>query len=199
MNGRSTSEDTLAGIFDILYLCRIPVTATKTIEQIRQFGMYSTGDKFLDKAQSRALTTTYLSIEKMAEIHASGAEVRLVKYTDVKPIYEAVTKHLIVWKNQLDSGVNLGTAPIEDLISLDQFAVDLYEHVKYEQGQAGIDSLNIQYLNSIIPFNRNTFFSSTPSVTIDGKLTTPEEKQYPERDSFSNFFRSKLQKSNVWN
>lgn len=200
MNDVVANTDTREGIFDVLYKCRVPVTATKTLEQIKQFGMYSTGDKNLDKAQSRALTTTFLSIAAMTNLHRNGASISIVDYNDIKKIYDAISRHLVSWKNQLDNSVNPGNAPIDDLIALDHFAVDIYEHAKYQFDKTALDSLNIKYLSSIVSFNRGNFFSNKPAeVKVDGELINkPPPEVYPKRDSYGEFFKSRLPRSSIW-
>lgn len=200
MSTEIPNKDTTVAIFDILYKCRIPVVATKSIEQIRQFGTYSTGDKNLDKAQSREMTTTYLSIANMAEYHSQGAQVALTNQDDVKQIYEDVTRHIMAWRETLDSGINIGMAPVEDLIALDQFASAIYEHAKFNFDKNIIDSINIKYLAKVASFNRTNFFSSVPSSeSVDPNVPVVEKEQvYPERDSYAAFFKTRLPRSNVW-
>lgn len=194
------NKDTTVGIFDVLYKCRIPVVATKSIEEIKLFGMYSTGDKNLDKAQSRAMTTTFLNIANMADYYSQGAQVAIVNHSDVKQIYDDVTRHIMAWREQLDSGINIGMAPVDDLIALDQFAAAVYEHAKFNFDKNIIDSINLKYLANVGSFNRGNFFSAGPPAEPTDPNVTAVEKEvvYPERDSYGAFFKTRLPRSNTW-
>lgn len=194
------NKDTTIAIFDILYKCRIPVVATKSLEEIKLFGMYSTGDKNMDKAQSREMTTTYLSIASMADYYSQGAQVAIVDHSEVKQIYEDVTRHIMAWREVLDSGINIGLAPVDDLIALDQFAAAVYEHAKFNFDRTVVDSINIKYLAKVGSFNRGNFFGNAPAKEPEDPNKPVAEKEivYPERDSYGAFFKSRLPRSNTW-
>jgi hypothetical protein len=129
---QNPEEDTTIGIWDDLYKVRIPVKFTYSVEYLKEYGLPSSGNKDIDKEQFNQRMTTFMSIDKMVEYYKQGCPIYIVDKDDTKKIYDAISKHLNAWKQQIDYGLNVGSAPFEDLITLDQFANVVYEHAKYQ-------------------------------------------------------------------
>ena len=124
----------------------------------------------------------------MVEYFTKGIPVYIVKQADVKTIYEYIENHLLAWKRQLEQGVNIGGAPVDDLIAMDAFANKIYEHAKYHFTREVADSIFLRQMGAI---NRNTFISplSTPAPVNSDK--TDENDGYHSRDSLAEHFKEK--------
>ena len=125
-------KDTAAPLWDELFTVRIPQLQMTTTHDIEKFGTYTTGDRGIDKAMSNQWRTTMLPISKMVEFYQEGCQIKIVYEADVKKIYEFISDHLNAWKDMLTNGINVGNAPVEDLIAMDAFANAVYEHAKYQ-------------------------------------------------------------------
>ena len=109
-------------IWEPLFRCRVPQLQTTSKEYLRHFGMPTTGNDAYDKDLANQLIDTAIPIAKMVEYFTKGIPVYIVKQADVKTIYEYIENHLLAWKRQLEQGVNIGGAPVDDLIAMDAFA-----------------------------------------------------------------------------
>ena len=183
-------------IFHHVFLCRIPYIASMSIEYMKQFGIPSSGDKEVDERMSKQDITTMLPISEMAKYYSQGVNVSIVQRADVKDIYILITNHLAAWKRHIEKSINLGNAPMEDLIMLDEFANAVYSEAKFEFSTEVAQSTFMQHMSSSIRSNKNNFFKkagTTPSLDRDGnvRIHSPEDQVYPERESMSDIFRNR--------
>ncbi len=167
-------------IWEIYYLVRIPKIDTISTFELKTYGMYTTGNKELDKSVANEWITTYFNIAKMVEHFEEGTGLAIVKYSDIKEIYEHIENHLNAWKKQLSSGLNIGNAPIDDLVAMDEFANSVYEHAKYNFKRDEVNDIMKRSMAGILDINSFNFFNKK----IVKEDTTEEEEQYPARESF---------------
>jgi hypothetical protein len=109
-------------IFERKYEIRIKKIDNMSIEEIEFYGMYSTGDKEYDDALNNEIITRWLSINEMVEYFKRGKPFSIVDSKNTEEIYEIIHKYLLSWKNRLENSLNIGNAPVEDLIALDSMA-----------------------------------------------------------------------------
>ncbi len=198
--GHKNNVDTTAGIWDILYKVRMPYLQTTSVEYIKMFGMPSSGDKNVDKEMANQWITTYQSIASLTEHYANGVNIKVVDPSDPKRMYDAIAAHLEAWKDQIRYGINIGNAPIEDLIKLDEFANAVYEHAKYHMRPSDGDTMFAKEMSRLNPFSGSDFFrgnrspmdrhNGTSSFFEDYRHSSPQEA--PERESLGDFLKSSL-------
>src|SRR5574343_2048969 len=114
--------DTTVKLWEYYYKARIPTLASRSIQDIREKGTPISGVPEIDKDLKNQWTTTYLTIRQMVEYFQEGISVKVVDIKDTKAIYEAISEHIHAWRERLERGINIGDAPIDDLIAMDQFA-----------------------------------------------------------------------------
>lgn len=184
-------RDTSYYIFNSKFLCRVPYIATRSVDHIRHFGMPSTGYKELDKGTESELVTFYLSIAQMAEYFKKGTVVRILKNDDIVRIYEIISEHLNAWKLELSKRLNIGDAPVEDLIVLDQLANAVYVHARHQFTREIVDSLLLKEMDSKLPFTPESLISNMRRQD-QKKLPVEErtEEKPPERMPMEKFFSS---------
>jgi len=196
-------KDTAAAIFTHLFMCRIPNLQSMSVDYIKHMGMPTTGDPKIDAELANQLITTYLPISKMVEYFKDNVPVYITKKEDVKLMYRYISNHLTAWKQYLNVGLNLGNAPIDDLILLDQFANTVYDEAKYEFTRETANSLLLQHMTNTVRVNRTNFFKSSPqspSMGADGVTTiNADEDVYPKRESLSELFKDRRVGRKVWN
>jgi hypothetical protein len=192
--------DTTVKLWDYFYRIRIPVIASTSLEDLRKFGTRITGIKAIDSTAHSQTFVRYASIADMLKFYKEGVPVRLVDPGDAKVIYEDISLHIHSWKTRLERGINIGEAPIDDLITMDQFASTVYEHAKLQFSGEYLDSIIGKQLQDHSPIGPTTFFDPAKlakkgeNVTIQGGdvfINKSQEDARP-RDSLEDFFRDRL-------
>jgi hypothetical protein len=197
------NKDTTAAIWGKLYTVRVPSAETSNLEYIRIYGTPITGDKGIDNTLAHQFITTMLPISKMVEYFKRGVPVKVVVRSDIKEIYTAISEHLQAWMAQLQNGINIGNAPLADLIAMDEFANTVFEHARYQFTQSMVDSALYRNMSGITGLSRESFFKKKdtgPMLNRNGSVMTDEERNdvvYPKRESMADMF-SDVRVSNHW-
>lgn len=127
-------------IFDRKYEVRIKKIDNMSVEEIEFYGMYSTGDKDYDQELNNEIIVRWLSINEMVEYYKRGKPFSIVDPKNTEEIYEVTHKYLLSWKDKLQNSVNIGNAPVEDLIALDGMASAIHgyacQYMKIERTQS---------------------------------------------------------------
>ena len=121
-------------IWSELFMVKMAFRDVLTTEQIRDFGMPSTGVEEIDREIRQDKVTCMITIDAMAEHYRAGRRVVIVNWPDLERIYDIIDKYLLIWAQLLEGALNTGDAPIEDLILLDEMANSLYEQSKVYNG-----------------------------------------------------------------
>jgi hypothetical protein len=200
----NSTQPTANLIFDYRFMVRVPDLQTRSEQHIKMFGVHSTGDRAQDIVMANQLITVMISIAEMVEYHKQGVNIRVVKRQDVLTIYDYITRHLQAWKDRLNQGLNIGDAPIDDLISLDQFANVVHESAKYQFTREIADSILAKHLASTITFNKHNIFKkeSSAAAVISNQDSTKDKVEKEEdlqRDGFAQLFKDKKIGSSRWN
>lgn len=191
-------------IFDYLFECKVPNLETMSVDYIRHFGTPTTGYQELDRQLSNELIHTYLPISTMTEHFKNGVRIYIPNYEDIKFMYDCISNHLNLWKKRMENAINVGEAPIEDLIALDQFANAVYDKAKFQMSADIIDSLFIRHLSSNSQINRGGLFKDSPKLAnpftdkTDGIVTINKDKKYPERTSLTDLFKDRIVGTKSW-
>lgn len=182
-------------LFNRRFMCRAPLLATMSIDDIKQFGMPTTGNPVIDQEMSKEWPVRMLSIAEMEDIFNRGYSIRLMKYDDSKTVYEFIRNHLLVWRNFFEMAGNnrVPQETIDELIRLDAFAAAVYEPAKHLFTHEIATSLFSAYrqkrrLGGFM--SKNTFIASatqaerkrqqrTDPATANADQKEKEESNYP--------------------
>lgn len=197
-------NDTTHAIWCETYRVKMNELESRSIADIKFFGVRSSGNKRIDDALRNQHVYRYISIEKMVEYNEQSCLMGFTGIDDLKKIYQALHKHMVAWKNALGYGVNIYGAPVTDLLAMDRFSDAIWSKICYyvnnkDFGEEArehykIDSrLDIRALfaNSMLkelgiaPLNSNV----QDYIGKDGKFDT---HKLPRREGFKDFFESKL-------
>jgi glutamate synthase domain-containing protein 2 len=178
----------------------MPYQQTRAIEDIKAHGTNICGVKEIDKSAGTELYNTMLTPAQMAEYYREGVPIRVIKYADIEEIYEAISQHIHAWKNRLEKGINIGGAPIDDLILLDRFANTIYDKAKYQFTPEIADSLVGKSMSDLQRVNVHNFFDAKVLTNIlagaDDKgvtrINADKEEELPDRESLGEFFKTRL-------
>jgi hypothetical protein len=182
-------------IFEKLWWCRVPFNASRSVEHIKHFGTPQSGDLDRDRATANELVDRMLTIERMVEYTKTGVHVYVKNRNDCKEIYEAISLHLQGWKKHLESSLNTGDAPLQDLVDLDQFANLVYSHAKYQFTNQWMEDVLQRHISSSLRVSRGNMFVAKPSIQPQDTRTDEEKlaEQYPDRQDMSDVFARRLQ------
>lgn len=133
-------------LFNYLYRVYIPQHHMYSNEYLKQFGIPTSGDSALDKAQANEMTLTQQTIAGMAELHADGAAIALEDPSKSVEIYEILRNHLNDWSRAVHEAFHDINPPIEDLRKLDDLATEVY---KIAKGYMKTDELNSSLVSGI--------------------------------------------------
>lgn len=182
-----TEHDTTEALWDRLFMVKVPQLQATSIEYLKQYGTYITGDKLIDKYNTNAYMTTYLSIEQMVTLFQNNVSIKVVQYEDTKKIYDIIHEHLSVWADHLKHGLNIGDAPIEDLIEMDKFAEVIYPYAKNIANHQEIKSLLHNRVQNRFKFSTNNILQQDKSNNHNN-----EEKQESGYESFSEILKRRV-------
>lgn len=178
-------------IWERLFLISVCYKDTLSTEHIKMFGMPTVGDKTIDSDMHNQMIDTYSTIDQMVEYFKKGVNVYVKIHKETKDIYDIISAYLICWKNYLDNGINIGGAPIEDLVALDRFATSVYAHA--------VEHISDDYVNSNLlkhiggrKTGRAAFDKPVIAEVVPG--------QVKQRESFASLFSDRVfsAKGRVW-
>lgn len=195
-------DDTRYGIFKEIFLIRVPMIHTRSIEDIQYFGVPTSGMKQYDDPYEKI--TVMWTIDKMVECYHSGGQIYIPSEETIIQIYDKITRHLNAWMTEIRNSRNLSTAPIEDLKKLDDFANSIYEHAKYHITEEFFSEIHAVMPASLKKLNGiSKAFTARPSTQkqeykghirfVSDRKITPvqqepeEEKSFPKRQDFTTF------------
>lgn len=189
------SYDTTEDIWERSFRCLVSQKQTTSEDYYKIFGQRSTGSKKHDKAIPDQYVDTYISIAKMVEYFQQGVTIQVYNYDDCKTIYEIIERHLRRWQAQFAHGINIGDAPVDDLIAMDEFANKIYDKAKYLIKPDIVNSLAVQQMSSISSLSRSAFYSRIQEHNEKNNPTltkAQEQEKYPERASLAPVFKSSI-------
>lgn len=164
-------RDTSWYLFHELYHVRVQYLQMLSIEELKHFGMPTTGDPDYDKQVARENRDIMLSIQRCAELFESGAVVGVVVHKDTRRIYERISNHLEAWASHIRGNMNQRPVPVKDLLLLDRFAHSIYEFAKYDFAEDGfiaslITQMNGHQLTRGLDMLQNKLLQPSPLTTV---------------------------------
>lgn len=194
LNRYVEQSDTTKLIWEKLYLVSIPEIYATSETFVRMYGTPVTLDRGIDAALSNQWFTRYMTIDNMVDLWREGAHIKIHQEDDIKEIYDLLADHLEGWKSQLERGINIGGAPIHDLIAMDDFANTIYKFARHHLTQDIVDSIFARNLSSVIGVSPGAFFERkpTPAETDSDKLQKEIEGNLPKRAALGDFLKDRL-------
>lgn len=204
MSNSIKSLDTTSKIWEWYYKARLPYLASRTIDDIKKHGTRVSGNKEIDKEIGSQMIDTQLTIAQMVEYYKEDVPVMICRQSDIVEIYESISAHIHAWRERLDRGINIGDAPIDDLIMMDKFANSVYSHAKYQFTTQDVQSFFAKHMQGVQQVNAHNFFNNTTLNKLNGTHTNVNtdkdgitringsDEDIPERDSLTEFFKNRL-------
>lgn len=118
-------------IFYPLYECRANAQSLRSIEDIRRYGTYSTGDPTIDRAVNSNKGSFWMRIHQIAEHVSNGVDISIVRQQDTKKIFDDITRYLEYRLEFLRQQLRVKNQQlVDDLIKLDVLRMKLYPYAK---------------------------------------------------------------------
>ena len=196
-------------LWDKYFMVKMLFLHSRPVEQIRTFGVRISGVHEIDSTMDKEEIVTQMCIDRMFEKHRSGVTIRVVNYNDTAEIYRIIHGHLITWAEYLNRGVNVGAAPLKELVELDAFASVVYDKAvsvfSMEERVSAIASnfLNVQELNfsNILKRAAPSIETRTTGLGIEvtqiAKASTANDVPL-ERSSFKDLFAEEINRISGW-
>lgn len=182
-------------VWEYLYKVRVPFLQYRSLDHIKTFGVHLTGIPEIDNDKTNEIISVMIPVAKMVECYVNGVSVLVPSSTDIKDIYDTISDHIHAWKKMLQNGINIGDAPIDDLIAMDKFANSIYTYAKYEFTPEILNSIIANQLANVQKVNVTNFFANSPTIVdndTERGVTRINAEPTPERDSYADFFKSRL-------
>lgn len=175
-------------IFKRMFMCIVNQMDITSKEYLTKFGMPTTGDPNIDREMANQLITTYKTIADMVDLFRQGITVRVPKQQDCKTIYEYVDYHIQSWAQAVQNGLNLGNAPLQDLIEMDKFATKLYPYALDNKLIMENSSVFVQQLGNNFITHDNVLGTMKSPTQVQQESNLDENGQLPQRESYADIF-----------
>lgn len=173
-------KESVRALWEDLYPARIPWVDDLPDNYLKEFGLPLSGDRDVDQTVYRQWNRVEISIDSMIEKYKRGITVRIINHDDTKTIYDAITHHLNLWKRLISNGTNVGIAPIEELILMDEFAGVVYPHAKEHFTREMIDTLLMDKMPTDHVDAINSLFQAG-GLKLTDTLAPVKEKEHIDR------------------
>jgi hypothetical protein len=169
------------------YLVEVRYIDTISNEEIEEHGVPYTGVEELDKSLHQQWIRRYATVMELVEFHKNGAPVRFLEMNKMRQMYDDISAYLNAWKHELNTGINVGDAPIDFLIALDEFASSTYTAGKRVFIQTENDDVFGRYLNRQNVITAANLFK--PGFNKgDINYGQVEKKELPKRAGYLDYF-----------
>lgn len=197
---------TYKDLWDRYYTVKMLYLHSRSVEQVRRYGVRISGIDEIDRYLDRQEITTQLNIDSMFEKHRQGVTIRVLRYEDTAEIYNVIHSHLIAWAEYLSTGVNIGNAPLKDLIELDAFASVVYDKAKSvfskEEKVSALASnfTNVQTINFKNILAREVKETETRMTPSGLEVVTINNNKpfFPDRESMKEVFTDQINRIQGW-
>lgn len=183
---RQSLKELAKPIFERRYMVGIRFKDTLSIEEIKAYGMPTTGDARIDYQVHNDMVDRYITINDMVEYFKAGTAFSVRNSCETKEIYDVIDSYLNGWKNFLAYSVNTQAAPVEDLVALDRLAAKVYDHaVEHFKEDSFVSSFEKILGSSAV--ERNVYRGEQKPVNSSEDDRRPENinRHTPNADYFS--------------
>lgn len=115
--------------FSKIWSVRVPAISIIPVEAIRSRGMYTTGDRNIDRQLANSETFIGVNIPKMVDHYMNGVTITFLKEKDCQEIYKRCFIHLKTWYIFNKKYPTNKRCPHEDLANIKKFATSVFAHV----------------------------------------------------------------------
>jgi len=119
-------------LVDNLYKIRYNFFQSRSIEDIRERGVYVTGIKAFDSQIKNEQVDGYMTIQMAMDLFKRGVEMALVNPSELMPMYNEISDYLEHSMKLVQDSPNAQEETIRKIIDVDTFCRAVFEHAKFE-------------------------------------------------------------------
>ncbi len=114
-----------------LFKITVPEQQSRNVEDIRRFGVYQSGVEEIDADTHNRWITVMVPLRKILDYSLNGVPIKIRDRKDIKRMYDIIQEYCYYWAHALYSQINIGDAPIDELLQYDELAEKLFYFAKY--------------------------------------------------------------------
>jgi len=184
-------RDTRWYLWEKKFLCTVRYGDTFSVDRLKSQGIYTSGDAATDRAMMNTPTRFWLSINQMVEYFEQGITVGVVERADTAKIYEYISNHIDAFRREIACSFNLQDIPLDDLVTLDEFASTVYEHAKHQFTKEVAHDLIARRMDALVGFTPDNILGEENKVAQMVKNANGDEEEddgYAPRNSLRDYF-----------
>ena len=193
-------------LWDKYYKVKMLYLHSRSADHVRKYGVRISGIDEIDRNLDKQEIETEMNIDSMFEKWRKGVTIRVVNYNDTAEIYKIIHAHLVAWAEYLSNSINVGEAPLKDLIELDEFAAIVHDKAigifTKEDRNAAVASnfLNVQSINFRNILKREGNATMLHGAVGDEVITVTknEKSSLPQRHSMKDIFNDQINRVSRW-
>lgn len=189
------TEETDKLIFDYRFLVKVPHQETRGLKDIGIRGTRLSDLSEINGSITREQRQCYLNIAQMADYFSQGVVVSVIKEEDTKTIYRFVSAHIEKWKELISKRVNSSNAPLEDLITLDEFASKVYKYARHHMRDPAFADIINTRMGGQPYVSMHDIFKNYDAINHEIKEVKKTDRgaiEYPEHEGSSDFFKDRI-------
>ena len=203
-NSELKKEDTTYDIWCERYRVKMNELESRSISDIKFFGVRVTGNKKIDEALKNQHIFRWITIAQMVDYNEQSCLMGFGSIDDLKKIYQALYRHMLAWRRALSYGVNIYGSPIEDLLAMDRFCDNIWTKICYYITNSDLSNDTRELFTTDKRLDIRSLFANKILADIGVTAIEGNTRDYiglngrfdpfklPKRDSFKDFFESKL-------
>lgn len=204
-----SNKFTGAELFDRYFCVKLNYLHSRNVATIQRYGLRVSGNDEIDRNLDKQEIITEMSISMMFEKFKDGVTVKLVNYNDSAEVYRLIHLHLLAWAEYLESGVNIGAAPLAELVELDRFASVVYSkavnvfsqqerNIALSTSISGVQELNFHNILTRAKTHDSFMTKVTPNGVEITHVNEISKVKIPNRTAFKDLFTTRLSEINGW-
>lgn len=196
-----------AGLWDNYYDVSYLFLHSRNVDYLKRYGMRVSGMNHIDRQLDKQEIQTQASIDTMFEKWRTGVTVRVLRYEDTAEIYRIIQSHIVSWMDHLENGINVGNAPLKDLVQLDEFAAVVYDKARNIFSTQSKETFLARNFAAVQPINYTNILKRSIRDTHNFIVTdsgaevvkiNEKEPSTPERESMKKFFAEHMRFLGGW-
>ena len=162
-----------------LYKIRYNFFQSRSIEDIRQRGVYVTGNKKFDSQAKNETVDGIMTIRMAMDLYKRGVDMWLVNHNELMIMYHEVNDFLNQAIRRVKDSPNAQEDTVRDIIEVDAFCKVIFEHAKFELkvNQDVHEFVRAASSGQALPLMNDSIFVD-PSANYDDRVVEAQNMQY---------------------
>lgn len=162
-----------------LYKIRYNFFQSRSIEDIRQRGVYVTGNKKFDNQAKNETVDGIMTIRMAMDLYKRGVDMWLVNHSELMGMYNEVNDFLNQAIRRVKDSPNAQEDTVRDIIEVDAFCKIIFEHAKFDLkvSQDVHEFVRAASNGQALPLMNDSIFVD-PNTNYDDRVAEAQSIQY---------------------